>query len=225
MCGRYTLAVQLDLIQDRFLLKGSVPAFAPRYNIAPTQDAPVIFESNDGRKMELMRWGLVPSWSKDPSIGNKLINARAETLAEKPSFRKSFERKRCLVPADGFYEWKKASDGRTKTPIRLVVGDSDLFAFAGLWDSWRAPDGSELRSFTIVTTAPNELVSKVHNRMPVILKKENESRWLDSKTTDSQLLLPLLIPYGGEMRAFEVSKAVNSPANDWPSLIEPTSLF
>lgn len=225
MCGRYTLAVQLDLIQDRFLLKGTIPAFKPRYNIAPTQEAPVIFESNDGRKLELMRWGLVPYWAKDPSIGNKLINARAETLAEKPSFRRSLERKRCLVPADGFYEWKRSADGRTKTPMRLVVGDSDLFAFAGLWDSWRRPDGSELQSFTIITTEPNELVSKVHNRMPVILKRDHEGKWLDPKVSDVQLLLPLLMPFEGEMRAFEVSKAVNSPANDSPSLIDPSSMI
>ncbi|MBK7141437.1 MAG: SOS response-associated peptidase [bacterium] len=225
MCGRYTLAVQLDLIQDRFLLKNSIPAFAPRYNISPTQTALVITQSSDGRGLETMRWGLVPFWAKDPSIGNKMINARAETLAEKPSFRKSLERKRCLIPADGFYEWKKLPDGRSKIPMRIVVGQGDLFAFAGLWDSWKQPDGSELRTYTIITTEPNQLVAKVHNRMPVILDRKSEDIWLDPEITNPQLLLPLLTPYAGEMRTFEVSKAVNSPANDSPSLIEPTSLL
>jgi putative SOS response-associated peptidase YedK len=223
MCGRYTLAVQLDMIQDRFLLKESIPAFTPRYNIAPTQMAPVITESASGRRLELMRWGLVPAWAKDQTIGNKLINARGETVAEKPSFRKSLQSRRCIVPSDGFYEWKKLPDGKSKIPIRLTVGQGDLFGFAGLWDSWKAPDGSELRTFTIITTEPNQAVASIHNRMPVILSKENEKRWLDPTITQPQLLLPLLVPYQGEMRTFEVSKAVNIPSNDSPSLIEPVA--
>lgn len=221
MCGRYTLAVQLDLVQDRFLLKDQVPNFVPRYNIAPTQVAPVIISTDSSRQLQLMKWGLIPGWAKDETIGNKLINARAETIAEKPSFRKSFAKRRCIVPADGFYEWKKSPDGRSKTPMRIVVSDQLVFGFAGLWDSWRSPDGSEIRSYTIITTEPNETMREIHNRMPVILTREAEDTWLDESIDRPELLLPLLVPYAGEMRAYEVSRAVNSPANDTPVCIKP----
>ncbi len=173
MCGRYTLAVQLDLIADRFLLKRVDAKETFRFNIAPTQLAPVIHQTDTGRTLTMMRWGLIPFWAKDESIGNKLINARAETLAEKPSFKRSLERKRCIVPADGFYEWKKSKDGKTKTPMRIVVGQGDLFGFAGLWDRWKSPNGESVESYTIITTEPNKFVSPIHNRMPVILSKDS----------------------------------------------------
>lgn len=221
MCGRYTLAVQLDLITDRFLLKRVDVKETFRFNIAPTQLAPVIHQTDSGRTLTMMRWGLVPFWAKDESIGNKLINARAETLAEKPSFKRSLERKRCIVPADGFYEWKKSKDGKTKTPMRIVVGQGDLFGFAGLWDRWKSPVGESVESFTIITTEPNKYVSPIHNRMPVILSKDIEDQWLDPEITKPELLTPLLVPFKGEMKAYEVSKSVNSPSNDSPSLIEP----
>ncbi len=221
MCGRYTLAVQLDLIADRFLLKRVDAKETFRFNIAPTQLAPVIHQTDTGRTLTMMRWGLIPFWAKDESIGNKLINARAETLAEKPSFKRSLERKRCIVPADGFYEWKKSKDGKTKTPMRIVVGQGDLFGFAGLWDRWKSPNGESVESYTIITTEPNKFVSPIHNRMPVILSKDIEDQWLDPEITKPELLTPLLVPYKGEMKAYEVSKSVNSPSNDSPSLIEP----
>ncbi|MCM2272899.1 MAG: SOS response-associated peptidase [candidate division Zixibacteria bacterium] len=221
MCGRYTLAVQLDLITDRFLLKRVDAKEMFRFNIAPTQQAPVIYQTDSGRTLTMMRWGLVPFWAKDESIGNKLINARSETLAEKPSFKRSLERKRCIVPADGFYEWKKSTDGKTRTPMRIVVGQGDLFGFAGLWDRWKSPDGGSVESYTIITTEPNKFVSSIHNRMPVILSRDTEAQWLDPEITDPELLTPLLVPYNGEMKAYEVSTSVNSPSNDSPSLIEP----
>lgn len=221
MCGRYTLAVQLDLIADRFLLKRVDAKETFRFNIAPTQLAPVIHQTDTGRTLTMMRWGLIPFWAKDESIGNKLINARAETLAEKPSFKRSLERKRCIVPADGFYEWKKSKDGKTKTPMRIVVGQGDLFGIAGLWDRWKSPNGESVESYTIITTEPNKFVSPIHNRMPVILSKDIEDQWLDPEITKPELLTPLLVPYKGEMKAYEVSKSVNSPSNDSPSLIEP----
>lgn len=221
MCGRYTLAVQLDLITDRFLLKRIDVKQSLRFNIAPTQLAPVIRQTESGRTLSMMRWGLVPFWAKDESIGNKLINARGETLAEKPSFKRSLERKRCVVPADGFYEWKRSKDGKTKTPMRIVVGQGDLFGFAGLWDRWKSPGGETIESFTIVTTEPNQTVSPIHNRMPVILSRDVEDQWLDPEITKPELLSPLLVPFRGTMKAYEVSKLVNSPSNDSPSLIEP----
>lgn len=221
MCGRYTLATQLDLLTDRFAVEQVSAEYSPRYNIAPTQELPVIIQE-DRRTLTAMRWGLVPFWAKDESIGNRMINARAETVAEKPSYRKSLERRRCIVPADGFYEWKKGPDGKTKIPMRFVLGDSELFGFAGLWDSWKRPEGGELRTYTIITTDASEDVRSVHDRMPVILHREDEETWLNPDISEAQQLLPLLRPYRGKgLRAYAVSKAVNSPSNDTPSCIVP----
>jgi len=182
--------------------------------------------ANDGRQqIEYFRWGLVPSWAKDVSIGTKLINARAETVAEKPSFRTAFKRRRCLIPASGFYEWQRNATGNAaKQPYFLRRKDKKPFAFAGLWETWRAPDGSELPTCTIITTKPNALVQQIHDRMAVILREESFRDWIDpSPGTDA--LLELLTPFPADlMEMIPVSRAVNTPRNDGPELIAPVSV-
>jgi putative SOS response-associated peptidase YedK len=221
MCGRYTLTADIDTISQRFKLDTHGLKIEPRYNIAPSQEAPVIVVE-DGKVLKMMKWGLIPFWAKDESIASKTINARAETLHHKPSFKKSLTEKRCLVPADGFYEWKK--EGRGKIPIRFVLKNRDVFAFAGLWDTWRNQIGELVFSFTIITTKANALVRPIHNRMPVILKKEYEELWLDPKVNDIDKLLSLLIPYPPEMmEAYRVSSLVNSPKEDSPECIKPVA--
>ena len=169
----------------------------------------------------MMRWGLVPFWAKEASIGYKMINAKSETLAEKPSFRKPFKEKRCLVLADGFYEWEK-TDKKNKVPYRFVLKNRQPFAFAGLWDVWKTPEGDTLLSFTIITTRANELMERIHDRMPVILNEKDEAKWLDPEFKDTDKLSSLLQPYPSEqMVAYKVSTIVNSPKNDTPSCIEP----
>jgi putative SOS response-associated peptidase YedK len=198
------------------------PPLAPRYNIAPTQT--VITVTDDGaRRIEQMRWGLIPRWAKDAKIGSSLINARAETLAEKPSFRNALRRNRCLIPADGFYEWTAGSGGRRKRPLRVTLRSGEPFAFAGLWDEWTPPDGQPpLRTCTIVTTTPNELMAQYHHRMPVILTPETEAIWLDPEVADLDRLLALLVPYPAkEMTAYYVSDVVNSAANDVVQCVLP----
>jgi putative SOS response-associated peptidase YedK len=225
MCGRYMLRHSTQQIVLRFEVAevidatfAEMTADAPRYNIAPTQPIDVITE-NSPRTLEMMRWGLVPSWAKDTSIGNKLLNARAERLMEKPSFRTALARRRCLIPADGFYEWKKL--GTTKLPLCIHREDDELFAFAGLWDEWTSPDGSPLRSCTIITVAPNSLMATIHNRMPAILRREDEARWLDGSQRSIPDLLSLLAPYPDqEIEAFPVSNTVNSVGNDSAACIE-----
>jgi putative SOS response-associated peptidase YedK len=222
MCGRFTLTVNPDQLQQQFGLAERPPAeLTPRYNIAPSQAVAVVANNAD-RKLELFQWGLVPSWAKDPKIGNKMINARAETLAEKPSFRNALKRRRCLVVADGFYEWKK--EGKGKTPIYLQMKDGRPFAFAGLWEIWQPPDGSLLKTCTIVTTAANALVHDIHDRMPAILAPEDYDRWLEPGEVSPPEVLSLLGPYDpAEMRAVRVSTRVNSPGNDTPELILPVA--
>jgi putative SOS response-associated peptidase YedK len=221
MCGRYTFAPDLSQIGELFPGFEVPEELAPRYNIAPTQKVPVIL--NDGRqRIELVRWGLIPSWAKDPAIGNRLINARAETLAEKPSFRSAFKRRRCLILADGFYEWQKTPGQRTKTPHYIRLRSGDPFAFAGLWESWRSPDDDRVLSCTIVTTSPNPLIASIHNRMPVILDPTVHERWLREGEQPKEEMAPLLAPYPPEqMEAYPVSTLVNSPKNDVPACIEP----
>ena len=222
MCGRYSLTSAPEAMRQLFDLDGPLLNLEPRYNIAPTQDAPVIRANADGkRELAMLRWGLVPSWSKDgPDSGYSMHNARAETVADKPSFRGAFRDRRCLVPADGFYEWKKM--GKEKQPFRFTMDDGAPFLFAGLWERWRRPDGSDLQSFTIIVTTSNTLVAGVHDRMPVILDREGAARWLAGGTRDA--MLALLVPFPAErMAATPVSKRVNSPANDDRSIIEPVS--
>jgi putative SOS response-associated peptidase YedK len=232
MCGRFTLHHTLEELEERFIAEADTPSVAeaaPRYNIAPTQDILVVTQ-NGARHLQGCHWGLIPSWAKDPAIGNKMINARAETLAEKPSFRTALSRRRCLIPADGFYEWQDATadlaSGKKapRTPMHIRLQDGGLFAFAGLWDEWHAPDGSPLRSCTIITTAPNAVTAPIHDRMPVILRPEDEGLWLDRSVTDASDLLPLLAPYPADaMEAYAVSRQVNAPTVDDPACIAPAA--
>jgi putative SOS response-associated peptidase YedK len=195
--------------------------FAPRFNIAPTQ--PVLAIPNDGEnKADFFVWGLIPSWAKDPSIGSRLINARGETLAEKPSFRGSYKYKRCLILADGFYEWKAQPGTKVKVPHFIHLKNRQPFAFAGLWDEWNSPDGSQVRSCTIVTIEPNELMAPIHNRMPVILPHDAYAQWIDPAVRTPDSLGALIKPYPAEeMAAYPVSTLVNNPKNDLAECVVP----
>lgn len=221
MCGRFTLTVDPAELQETFADVNFPPKFAPRFNIAPTQ--PVLAIANDDRHAaDFFVWGLIPMWAKDPSIGNRLINARAETLEEKPAFRGSLKYKRCLILADGFYEWKTGSNGKTKTPYFIHMNDRKPFAFAGLWDSWNSADGSQIKSCTIITTEPNDLMSLIHDRMPAILHPRDYAKWLDPSPQTPENLKPLIKPYPAEgMNAYPVSTMVNKPENDIPELVVP----
>lgn len=219
MCGRFTLNLDTRQVQESFPWLNVPQGIQPRYNIAPTQ--PVAVVPNDGKQtLDHYVWGLIPSWAKDPEIGNRLINARAETLSEKPSFRSAFRRRRCLILSDGFYEWRKDPNGKTKTPFYFQLTDSRPFAFAGLWEVWRSPDGSEISSCTIITVPPNQLVEQVHNRMPAILPDDAYGLWLDPEEQEPRALEALLRPYPAEEMTFRtVSRLVNDPANEDPRVI------
>jgi putative SOS response-associated peptidase YedK len=216
----------MNTLQATFPWLNIPEGMAPRYNIAPSQ--PVAVVPNDGKNtLDFYVWGLVPFWAKDPQIGNRMINARAETLAEKPSFKTAFRRRRCLVLADGFYEWQRkpiASSSRStgaKTPMYIKMTSGEPFAFAGLWETWNAPDGSRLITCNIITTEPNELVSQIHNRMPVILPTDAYQTWLDPHERAPSELSSLLKPYpADQMVSYPVSKQVNNPANDLPTCIQ-----
>ncbi len=218
MCGRFTLHSRLNLLLEQFAVETG-PELKPRYNIAPTQNAPVVRVGSAGsREMALLRWGLVPSWAKDLSIGNRMINARAETVATKPSFRSALKRRRCLVPTDGYYEWKKT--GKAKQPYYIRLSDEKPFAMAGLWERWTDEAGETLETFTIITTDANAATREIHDRMPVILPPADYARWLDSECERSDLLQPLLKPYeASPMRMDPVSTHVNSPRHDDPECI------
>jgi putative SOS response-associated peptidase YedK len=219
MCGRFTLKTNIATIAEVFHVSPSLGAVAPRYNIAPTQEVVSIL-SNGSAHLDLLRWGLIPSWAKDEAIGNKMINARAETLAEKPSFKRLLRSKRCLVVADGFYEWRQEVGSRAKTPMYITLKSGLPFAFAGLWDLWRNPDGQQIRSCTIITTRPNELVESIHDRMPVILSADAREQWLDTTLEDEHALSSLLVPYSAvEMTARAVSRLVNDPKREGAELI------
>lgn len=219
MCGRYTLATSVEKLAEAFGLSGPVSDLAPSYNVAPTQDVATILGDGEKRYLELMRWGLIPSWADDPGIGARMINARSETAAEKPSFRAAFKRRRCLIPADGFYEWQKTTGA--KQPFYIRMKDERPFAFAGLWETWHEEDGPEIRSCTILTTEANDRLSPVHGRMPVILDPENYDFWMDPEVNDVAPLNGLLRSYPSEaMEAYPVSRHVNSPSNDDPECVE-----
>ncbi len=219
MCGRYTLADSEALDPSDFGLIQVPSGLSPRYNIAPTQPAPVI-PNWLPREVAFFRWGLIPSWARDPTIASRLINARAETLVQKPAFREAFRRRRCLVLADGFYEWRR--DRRSRVPFRFRRRDSRVFAFAGLWESWRSPEGREVRSFTIITTGANAVVAPVHDRMPVVLPREAHDPWLDPSPADPAALAHWLRPCPDNLLvAYEVSPLVNSAVRDDPACIAP----
>ena len=221
MCGRYVLESDLDFLQGRFSFDDHRLEFRPRYNIAPTQQ--VLTITNDGqRRAEFMRWGLIPFWAKDPKIGYRMINAVGEIAATKPAFRAAFKKRRCLIPADGFFEWRK--EGKQKVPTYIFLKSRKPFAFAGLWESWKSPDGETIRSCTIVTTKPNEFIEPIHNRMPVILSEETEALWLDPMTEEADTLSALLIPSPAElMEAYEVSNFVNYAKNEGRECVLPVS--
>jgi putative SOS response-associated peptidase YedK len=221
MCGRFTLTVDPADLQDAFPEFIFPAQFASRYNIAPTQ--PVLVLPNDEtKKADFFVWGLVPSWAKDPSIGSRLINARAETLSEKPSFRSAFKYHRCLIFADGFFEWQAQPGSKNKLPHLIRLKSGKPFAFAGLWERWQSPDGSEIKSATIITTSPNRLMAPIHDRMPVILPPDAYAKWLDPLPRLPGDLKSLLVPYPDhEMQAIPVSNLVNSPANDRPEVVVP----
>ncbi len=220
MCGRYTLTIDPAELMDRFNLTSADYVAQPRYNIAPTQAVAVVYDESP-RTLSAAQWGLIPSWSKDASIGSKMINARAETLDEKPSYRTLLKKKRCLVLADGFYEWQKHEDG-SKTPMRITLADGSAFALAGLWDVWKTPQGEWLKTVTIITTSPNALMAPIHDRMPAMLTREGEAEWLNKANDDAGYLKSLLSPYPAEqMKAYAVSKAVNNVKNELPLVIEP----
>jgi putative SOS response-associated peptidase YedK len=225
MCGRFTETIDPRTMIERFGLTTGMEDIMIRFNIAPTQDVPVVVIRDGARALVPMRWGLVPHWAKDASIGARMINARAETVHEKPSFRKSLVERRCLVPADGFYEWMRKDGQSAKIPVRIVLKSREMFAFAGLWDVWRAPDAdAPLHSFTIVTTESNELIRPFHERMPVILPRRDEERWLDPALTDIEELRTMLRPFPADlMEMYVVSAKVNSPRNESPLCIEPAS--
>lgn len=221
MCGRFSQTQNLNQLMTRFLIEDAVLDLKPRYNIAPSQDVSVVISHSGKRSLNLFHWGLIPSWAKERSIGNKMINARAETLKEKPSFKRLIQKKRLLIPADGFYEWQKDATGKTKTPFFIGLKSKELFGFAGLWDAWKSPEGEEVRTFTIITTDANEVLRPIHGRMPVILKKEDEEAWLDPESM-LEKVLGFLAPYPeAEMAAYPVSKLVNSPKNDSPECVTP----
>jgi len=222
MCGRFTLTVDPIELQEAFYWVDFGNAdISPRYNIAPSQGVPVVV--NDGKnKLDFFTWGLVPHWAKDPKIGYRMINARSETLSEKSSFRNPYKRRRCIILADGFYEWHKQPDQQVKIPTYIRLKDGKPFSFAGLWETWNSPDGSQILSTTIITTKPNKLLETIHNRMPVILPEDSYDTWLKSGEVDVEILDPLLKPFPSDlMEAFSVSKFVNNPRNDTPECIRP----
>jgi putative SOS response-associated peptidase YedK len=220
MCGRYTLRTPIDSLVEAFEIEEYPSSITPSYNIAPTQEVAAVVEEDEKRRLEMLRWGLIPSWAKDPAIGNKMINARAETVSEKPSFRKAFKVRRCLILADGFYEWQKTDNG--KQPYHIKMQDDSPFAFAGLWEIWQ--NGEEVRSCAIITTDANDLMAEIHHRMPVILQPEDYKMWLDSDFDEKDPLTSLLKPYPADaMEAYPVSRRVNKPSNNEPRVVEPAA--
>lgn len=220
MCGRFTLTAEIDLLMDWFEIDEFAPGFdiQPRFNIAPSQDIVAIISNEGNRRAGFLKWGLIPFWAKDPSIGHKLINARSETVPEKPSFKHAFKKRRCIIPADGFFEWKK--EGKHKQPKYIKMKNDQPFGFAGLWEKWKDEKGNPIHTCTVLTTEPNELMKDIHNRMPVILPREKYGNWLDGDGEQSDLI-DLMKPFDpASMTAYNVSTIVNSPRNEVPECIE-----
>lgn len=226
MCGRFTLTASPDRLAETFSNITSTPEISPRYNIAPTQTVAVV-ANNDQTRLDFFQWGLIPFWAKDPAIGQRMINARAETLAEKSAFKNAYKRRRCLILADGFYEWRQTGargQRPAKTPYYIRLKSGQPFAFAGLWESWQSPQADTVLSCTIITTTPNDLLAELHNRMPVILPAEAYEQWLDPDEQPPQRLDGLLRPYPADlMVAYPVSTLVNNPKNDSPECILPAA--
>lgn len=221
MCGRFTITATLDELLERYGVYDdtSIPTYRPNYNVAPTQMLPVVINDGNNNCLELMKWGLIPSWAKDPKIAFKTINARAETVAEKPAFRTSIRRKRCIIPACSFYEWRKI--GANKQPMRITLKSEEIFSMAGVYDSWTDPEGEQVNSFSILTSEPNELMMDIHDRMPVILKPENEALWLDRGTNEPEMIRHLMVPFlSDQMKAYPVSTRVGNVRNNDPDLIK-----
>jgi putative SOS response-associated peptidase YedK len=222
MCGRYRLSRRKQMIEEYFETENEVD-WEPRYNIAPSQPVGIIRQdrSKPERHFSLARWDLIPSWATDASVGFKTINARAETVASKPAFRDAFMSRRCLLPADGFFEWRRS--GKEKQPFHFGMQDDSLFAFAGLWDRWKDPTGTVIESCTILTAIPNSLLAEVHDRMPVILRQETYDLWLDPGFKDVKALAEVLAPFdAAKMRSFPVSSRINGVANDDPDCVVPS---
>jgi len=221
MCGRYSLTSPAEAMVALFDA-GPLAGFQPRYNVAPSQAMPVVRHAEaGGREWAWLRWGLIPSWAKDPAIGNRMINARSESVADKPAFRAAFRRRRCLVPADGFYEWQQ--QGGVKQPWRITLAEGGPFAFAGLWERWSPGAGEAVETYTILTTAANRSLAPIHPRMPVILAPEHYAVWLgDGQAADPRLLEPLLAPYpDARLVATAVARRVNDPRHDDAGCLEP----
>ncbi len=217
MCGRYSLIADLSELARQYEFDGDIDAFDKRYNIAPTQEVLTVV-GGETRRAGFMRWGLIPHWAKDTKIGRRMINARAETVAEKPAFRDALRRRRCLVLADGFYEWQKS--GGTKRPMRVAMRSGQPFAFAGLWSVWKDPEGNRIPSCTIITTSANNLLRPIYHRMPAILPRDAEELWLDGNVDDPAVLSSVLAPYADDaLEVHAVSPLVNSVANEGPDLI------
>jgi putative SOS response-associated peptidase YedK len=219
MCGRYTLSTPAGRLAEEFQLDDGAVDLTPSYNVAPTQEVAAVLEEGGKRRLEMLRWGLVPSWADDPEIGSRMINARSETAPEKPSFRRAFRSKRCLIPADGFYEWKREPGG--KQPYYFHMHDGRPFAFAGLWEIWEK--GGSLLTCAILTTRANSVLDGIHDRMPVILPPGSYDAWLDPDA-DREQLIDLMIPYpGDDLETYPVSRFVNSPRNNDERCIEPAA--
>ncbi len=217
MCGRFSITSDLEELRERF---GAEPPqnYEIRYNAAPGQILPVI-EMGKPDEMQMFKWGLIPHWAKDPAIGTRLINARAETIAQKPAFRSAFQKHRCLIPADGFYEWDKT--GPKKIPYRVTLKSKELFTFAGICDSWIDDEGKEINTFSIITTEANALIAKIHRRMPVILTKEDETKWLNSQAKEEDILKLLRAYPSDALDIYPVSTLINNPRHDSPEVINP----
>ncbi len=222
MCGRFALYSEYEALLKIFEIgEAALEAseYEKNFNVAPSQQILAVISDGKQNRLGFLRWGLIPSWAKDQKIGYKMINARGETAAEKPSFRHAFKKKRCLIPASAFYEWKKSETA--KTPMLIGLSSEELFAFAGLWESWSGPDGETVHSCTILTTKPNSLMAEIHDRMPVILTKQAEQVWLDPSIEDPEILQRLIQPYEAQdLQAYRVSDAVNSPKNNGAELIK-----
>ena len=216
MCGRFTVTADAEELEERFGARVDKNQYNKRYNAAPSQQLPVITNS-DQENVQFLKWGLIPFWAKEEKIGYRLINARAETITEKPSFKYAVQERRCLVLADGYYEWMKTAEG--KVPYRITLNDASLFAFAGIWEEWEAEDGRDVKSFSIITVPASDAIRDIHDRMPAILTPEEENNWIrEMPTTETEKMLK---SYNGELTSIRVSNLVNSPKNDSEKVLNP----